>query len=83
MKKSLSKRLFLITLCLLLGLMGLTLVFQTFIFEDFYIKKKTDLLVTELNKFRFMNSYKNSKNDLNAIYDNLENFQTKNSAKIG
>lgn len=83
MKKSLSKRLFLITLCLLLGLMGLTLVFQTFIFEDFYIKKKTDLLVTELKKFRFMNSYKNSKNDLKAIYDNLENFQTKNSSKIG
>lgn len=81
MKKSLSKRLFLITLILLISLMGLTLIFQIFIFEDFYIKKKTDYLVSQMKKFQFENSFGGY--NMDYVYSDLNKFQTKNNAKIG
>lgn len=80
MKNSLSKRLFLITLGLLLGLMGLTLIFQTFIFENFYEQKKTTKLANELNRFSIFYSYQLNTNE--SITNAFKHFEDNNSAKI-
>ncbi|NSB39948.1 hypothetical protein BJV89_005304 [Clostridium beijerinckii] len=51
MRRSLSKRLFSITLGLVLALMFITYFAQAFFFESFYSYKKTISLVKEVNKF--------------------------------
>ncbi|ETI89608.1 MAG: Integral membrane sensor signal transduction histidine kinase, partial [Clostridium butyricum DORA_1] len=51
MKHSLSKRLFAITLSLILGIMILVYFTQAIFFEKFYSYKKTLSLVNEVSKF--------------------------------
>ena len=51
MKQNLSKRLFTITLSLIIGLMLIAYFAQAFFFENFYTEKKTMSLVQEVNKF--------------------------------
>ena len=46
MKQSLAKRLFTITLSLIIGLMLITYFAQAFFFERFYSYKKTDIFST-------------------------------------
>ena len=57
MKKTLSRRLFVMTSVFLVCFMALTLIFQTFIFEDFYERKKTDVLTKEIEQFSKQNSF--------------------------
>ncbi|MGL5151757.1 MAG: HAMP domain-containing sensor histidine kinase [Clostridium sp.] len=81
MRESLSKRLFLITLGLLLGLMALIMIFQTFMFTGFYEQKKIKSLSKSINKFSFLSSY-----DLNTdlkITSAFKEFEVNNSASIG
>ena len=51
MKYSLSKRLFTITLSLILGIMVFVYCAQAMFFEKFYSYKKTHSLVNEVSKF--------------------------------
>lgn len=80
MKHSLSKRLFGITLSLIVGLMALTYFSQSFLFEKFYSYRKTSLLVNEVNKFQAI--YSTHIYDLNGLNQALEKFENDNSAKI-
>ncbi|MDQ0150433.1 sensor histidine kinase [Eubacterium multiforme] len=80
MKKTLSRRLFVITSVFLVCFMALTLIFQTFIFEDFYERKKTDVLVKEIEQFSKQNSFE-LKNP-SKLYAALKEFENKNNSKI-
>ena len=51
MKNNLSKKIFIITLSLLLGLMIVIFIFQTFFFQSFYELKKKNNLVKDINRF--------------------------------
>ena len=80
MKHSLSKRLFGITLSLIVGLMALTYFSQSFLFEKFYAYRKTSSLVNEVNKFQAL--YSTHIYDLNGLNQALEKFENDTSAKI-
>ena len=80
MKYNLSKKLFTITLALLLLLMGFTLVFQLLFFQRFYEDKKVKSLTKEVNRFSNLYSYQlnGDQNTLKA----LSSFENRNNAKI-
>lgn len=80
MKETLSKRLFVITSIFLVCFMALTLIFQTFIFKDFYERKKTKVLVNEIEEFSIKNSFKI--NNTKGLYSALKNFEDSNNSKI-
>ncbi|WP_024614947.1 HAMP domain-containing sensor histidine kinase [Clostridium sp. Ade.TY] len=80
MKETLSKKLFLITALFLVSFMALTLIFQTFIFEDFYEQKKIKDLTYEIEDFSKENSFK--LNNLPGLYTALKSFENTNNAKI-
>ncbi len=65
MKHNLSKKIFVITLGLLLGLMIVIFIFQTFFFQSFYELKKKNNLVKDIN--RFTSLYANQTQDYNSI----------------
>ena len=74
MRFTLSKKLFLITLSVLLGLISFTLIFQIFFFEPFYERKKQSNLIDEINNFKDMYSYQlYDQNTLNTSLESLEN----------
>lgn len=84
MKHSLSKRLFAITLSLILGIMILVYFTQAIFFEKFYSYKKTLSLVNEVSKFHdlyslHIDSY--SAKD-KSLYKALKKFEEDNSAQI-
>jgi signal transduction histidine kinase len=80
MRYNLSKRLFTITLSLVVGLLLIAYLAQAFFFESFYIHKKTLSLVKEVNKFHDLYSlHVNSTKDL---YQALQKFENDNNAKI-
>lgn len=84
MKHSLSKRLFAITLSLILGIMILVYFAQAMFFEQFYSYKKTRSLVNEVSKFHDLYSLhidSNSPND-KSLYKALKKFEQDNSAQI-
>ncbi|NRT87769.1 HAMP domain-containing sensor histidine kinase [Clostridium beijerinckii] len=80
MRRSLSKRLFSITLGLVLALMFITYFAQAFFFESFYSYKKTISLVKEVNKFHDLYSL-HIDNDAD-LYKALQKFENDNNAKI-
>lgn len=80
MKYNLSKRLFIITVSLILGLMLIASFAQTFFFERFYINKKTESLVQEVNKFHDLYSL-HIDNDID-LYKALQKFENDNNAKV-
>ena len=80
MKYNLSKRIFVITLSILLLLMAFTFIFQLIFFEDFYEGKKEESLTTELT--RFSNIYSYQLNSTNEIKNALFSFENKTNAKI-
>ncbi|WP_160671408.1 HAMP domain-containing sensor histidine kinase [Clostridium sp. C8-1-8] len=57
MKKSISKRIFVITFGLIVGLMLAAAIFQIFFFESFYVDKKTKILSKSLENFKSQYSY--------------------------
>lgn len=54
----LSRKIFLITMLLLLILMSITLWFQIFFFQSFYETKRVDNLINSMNRFRKLYAYK-------------------------
>ncbi|NLK93699.1 MAG: two-component sensor histidine kinase [Clostridiales bacterium] len=80
MKYNLSKRLFVITLSILLLMMGLTMLFQVLFFQIFYEEKKQDELIKELSTFKDFYSYQlNTQNYANT----LSAFENRTNSKIG
>ncbi len=80
MKRNLSKRLFTITLSLVVGLLLIAYFAQAIFFESFYSYKKTVSLVNEVNKFHDLYSYQFS-ND-HDLYVALQKFENDNNAKV-
>ena len=80
MRRSLSKRLFGITLSLVIALMLLTYFAQAFFFERFYSYKKTISLVQEVNKFHDLYSL-HIDND-SDLYKALQKLENDNNAKV-
>lgn len=80
MKYNLSKRLFTITIIILLGLMALTLLFQIVFFQSFYERKKQKDLIEEVTRFK--NIYSFQLNDSTGIYNALSSFEVRTSSKI-
>lgn len=80
MKQRLAKRLFIITLSLIAGLMLIAYLAQALVFEDFYLDKKTKSLVQEVNKFHDLYSLRiDNTADLIKV---LEKFENDNNAQI-
>ena len=71
--KSISKKLFTITLGLILGVFFITLFFQLVFFEEFYLYKKKDYLLNQANEFRYMYSYQIHNNEV--LSDALTNYE--------
>jgi len=80
MKYSLSKRLFSITLSLIIALMLITYFAQAFFFEKFYSYKKTISLVNEVNKFHDLYSL-HIDSDM-ELYKALQKFENDNNAQV-
>lgn len=79
----LSKKIFLITLLLLLGLMSITMLFQLFFFQIFYESKKLESLTENVNRFKEVYAYKsNSKEDIYNVIAALQNFELNTSSKV-
>ena len=81
MKKNLSKKIFTITFSLLLGLMVVIFIFQTFFFQSFYELKKKANLTKDVN--RFASLYSNQIEDYNSMIRALLIFENQTNSKIG
>ncbi len=81
MKHNLSKKIFVITLSLLLGLMIVIFIFQTFFFQSFYELKKKNNLVKDIN--RFTSLYANQTQDYNSIGKALIILESETNSRIG
>lgn len=80
MKYSLSKKLFAITLSLILGIMCLTYFSQAFLFEKFYSYKRINSLINEVDKFHDL--YALHVNEDTNLVRILEKFEDDNNAQI-
>lgn len=80
MKNSISKKLFIITFSLVLGVFFITLSFQFLFFEDFYLSQKTKDLVTNMNRFRTLYSYEISNEKTLATA--LISYEESNNSRI-
>ncbi|OOM82349.1 alkaline phosphatase synthesis sensor protein PhoR [Clostridium puniceum] len=80
MNQSLSKRLFTITLSLIIGLMLIAYFAQAFFFEDFYSYKKRMSLVQEVNKFHDL--YSLHIDNTSDLVKALEKFENDNNAQV-
>lgn len=81
MKLNLSKKLFTITLSLLLGLMAFTFIFQTFFFESFYENKKMSNLTKDINSFTSL--YSNQIQDYNSMRRAIKIFEGDTNSTVG
>ena len=54
----LSRKIFFITMLLLLGLMSITISFQIAFFQTFYESKKIENLISSVNRFKELYAYK-------------------------
>ena len=77
--KSISRKLFTITLGLILGVFFITLFFQLLFFEDFYLYKKKLSLLNQANEFRYM--YSTEINNNKILSSALTNYEEKNSSR--
>lgn len=77
---SISKKLFKITLSLILGVFFITLLFQTLFFEDFYLFKKEKNLINQANQFRYMYSYQIYNTEVLSMA--LTNYEENNSSRV-
>ena len=80
MRYNLSKRLFVITLSLLLLLMGCTLIFQLVFFQNFYEDRKEKNLIKEVE--RFSNLYSYQLNDSTETKKALFNFENRTNSNV-
>lgn len=80
MKYSLSKKLFAITLLLISLIMLFAYCIQAFFFETFYVHKKTESLVSEVNKFHDL--YSLHIDETTNLNQALRKFENDNNATI-
>lgn len=80
MKCGLAKRLFGITVSLVIVLMLIAYFAQTTLFENFYTSKKTHSLINEVNKFNDLYSLHIETNL--DLYKALQKFESDNNSKI-
>lgn len=80
MKKSISKRLFLISFGTILFLIIFTMLFQIIFFQKFYLNSKSANLATSVKSF--ISDYASDINNSSALYTALNNFEFQNNAKI-
>lgn len=80
MKKSLTKKLFIVTTSLLMVFVFLTLSFQSIFFEKFYTNKKIKTLETEVLSFK--DYYTQYASNTFFLYSYLQKFEQGNNAKI-
>lgn len=80
MKNSISKKLFIITFSLILGVFFITVSFQFLFFEDFYLSKKTKDLITNMNRFRTLYSYEISSE--RTLASALISYEEANNSRI-
>lgn len=81
MKKSISKKLFLITAGFLILFISLTFLFQNIFFQKFYIKRKISNLESNLKDFSKV--YKNLYGKGEETLSTIKNFEEKTSSKVG
>lgn len=79
MNRSISKKLFTITLSFILGVFFITWFFQIIFFENFYMQQRTKSLINQANEFRYMYSYElyNTK----VLSSALTNFEETNLSR--
>ena len=80
MKKSISKRLFLISFGTILFLVIFTMIFQIMFFQKFYLNSKSTNLADSVKNF--VSDYSSDINNSSALYSALNNFEFQNNAKI-
>ena len=80
MKKSISKRLFLISFGTILFIVIFTMLFQIMFFQKFYLNSKSTNLANSVKTF--VSYYSNDINDPSALYTALNNFEFQNNSKI-
>lgn len=80
MNKSISKKLFTITLSLILLVFIINMIVQLLFFEDFYLDKKIKDLKNEVNTFRTMYSYQIV--NKNTLYNALSSYEESNNSKM-
>lgn len=80
-KKSISKKLFLITFTLFIVFFSFSMIFQILYFDTFYANRKKNALMNNLSKFMEETSY-NVSND-ESLYNAIAQFESSNVAKVG
>lgn len=80
MNKSISKKIFVITFGLILTLVVSSILFQSIFFEKFYLSRKTNQLVDEVNKFRTLYQFQIS--DSLSLSKALDDYEYKNNSRI-
>lgn len=80
MKKSISKRLFLISFGTILFLVIFTMIFQIMFFQKFYLNSKSNNLANSVRTF--VSDYYSDINDSSTLYTALNNFEFQNNSKI-
>ncbi|WP_055667567.1 ATP-binding protein [Desnuesiella massiliensis] len=80
MKKTIVKKLFIITSIFLLSLIVGTMLFQSLFFQNFYLNRKMKNLEKDVVSFRLAYSFDISNNY--ALFNSMQLFEQKNNAKI-
>jgi two-component system sensor histidine kinase VanS len=78
-KKSITMKLFLITVAFLFGFIIISLLFQSFSFEKFYQERKMSTLKKNLESFKY--SYNNA-SEINNVLSLINTFENHNNCKI-
>lgn len=78
-KKSITKKLFIMTTVVFLIFVSGTLIIQSLFFETFYINKKKNILQSEIKKFKV--NY-NKINDTDEFISYINDFEEKTSSKV-
>lgn len=80
MRKSISKRLFLISFGTILFIVIFTMLFQIMFFQKFYLNSKSTNLADSVKSF--VSDYSNDINNTSILYTALNNFEFQNNSKI-
>ena len=75
-----SKRITIITFGLISGVFCFTFLFQTILFEDFYLSKKTESLILDVKRIKALYSYQDF--DTKTLTSALKNFEEKNNSRV-
>jgi len=79
-EKSISKKIFIITFSLIFLVLVLSMLFQSLLFDDFYLNMKVKSLINETNKFSKFYSYQ--VNDNHILNEALFRFEQQTNSKV-